>query len=68
MNSGLMLQGSASDISIIGKNNNAFDQALRGRLKSFNVGYANNSNSSYVDIEEEEKDKQNVLSDKSSLV
>jgi hypothetical protein len=66
MNSGLMLQGSASDISIIGKNNNAFDQALRGRLKSFNVGYANNSNSSFVDIEE--KDKQNVLSDKSSLV
>jgi hypothetical protein len=58
MNSGLMLQGSASDIPIIKKNNNAIDQALRGRLKSPNVGYANNSNSSYVDIEEEEeKDK-----------
>jgi hypothetical protein len=35
MNSGLMLQGSASDISIIGKNNNAFDQALRGKAKEF---------------------------------
>jgi hypothetical protein len=53
--------GSLSNEPIFG-NKNPFDQALRDKLKSSNVGYANNSNSSYVDIEEQMKDKQNVLS------
>jgi hypothetical protein len=54
------LRGSLSD-SPLGSNN-PFDRALQDKPKRSNVSYADNSNSSYLNIEEEEKDEQNLSS------